>query len=246
MKFKDLFSGHSQDYAKFRPHYPKELFSYLSSLVAEREQAWDCGTGNGQAAIELANYFSCVRATDPSMKQLESATTHEKVIYSQAKAEDSGLNDQSVSLVTVAQAFHWFEQDRFFSEVRRVVRPKGVMAIWCYELAEIQPDVDAVMMKLYDGILGPYWEKERKLVDEGYRKVHFPFERIVSPVFDMKAHWSLEHYIGYLGTWSGRQNFLKKEGYDPLELLFPEFEKAWGMDSKKPVSWPVALHVFRI
>ena len=57
MSFKDRFSGHAAEYALYRPHYPKELFQYLASLAPNRDAAWDCATGNGQAAEMLAEYF---------------------------------------------------------------------------------------------------------------------------------------------------------------------------------------------
>ena len=245
-QFKDLFSGHSQDYAKFRPTYPKELFEYLASLTKAHDLAWDCGTGNGQAAIELAKDFRQVIATDPSEKQLSSAVQNPKVAYAISGTKAALIKDQSVDLVTVAQAFHWFNQPEFFTEVKRVAKPGGVLAIWCYPLTEITPEIDKVILKLYEGILGPYWEKERKLVDECYKNVAVPFEEITPPKISMKIDWSFDHFIGYLNTWSALQKYLKENQQNPIELVFKDLKSSWGSDQVRSVRWTLGLRVFRV
>jgi SAM-dependent methyltransferase len=240
---KDLFSVQSTDYAKFRPRYPEDLFLYLVSLTNENRLAWDCGTGNGQAAVELAEYFDSVIATDPSEKQLLNAEKNPKVIYKKASAEESPLEARSADLVTVAQAFHWFKHDEFFREVKRVLKPEGILGIWTYNLCQVTPAVDAVVQHFYQDILGPYWEKERKLVEEGYRKSAFPFKEVKPPQFAMEANWSIEHFIGYLGTWSALQTYIKKNGENPLEATALELRKAWGEDESRLIRWELSLRV---
>jgi SAM-dependent methyltransferase len=244
-EFKDLFSGQATDYAKFRPNYPASLFEYLASVVGEHDLVWDCGTGNGQAAIRLAERFQKIIATDPSEKQISSATPHAQVEYRVGAAEKSPLGDHSAILITVAQAFHWFRQDEFFHEVKRVLKPGGVLAIWCYELAKITPEIDRVVDHLYRGILGGYWEKERRLVEEGYRKVVFPLLELTPPKLEMTAQWSLAPLVGYLGTWSALQTFIKKNGQNPLEAIFPELKKAWGEVPLREVRWELGIRVGR-
>ena len=244
-EFKDLFSGQSTDYAKFRPGYPDALFGYLASLVDQHDTAWDCGTGNGQAALKLTDHFDHVIATDPSEKQLASAARHPGIEYRNAPAESSGLPDRSVSLIAVAQAFHWFKQNEFFTEARRVLTPQGVLALWCYELAKITPEVDAVVYQLYKGTLGSYWEKERLLVEEGYRHVRIPLAEIAPPKFEMTAVWSIEHLIGYLGTWSALQTYIRKNGTNPLETVYANLKSAWGAEKTHSVRWELGLRVCR-
>jgi cyclopropane fatty-acyl-phospholipid synthase-like methyltransferase len=244
--FKDLFSKQSADYVKFRPTYPPELYHYLSTLVAQKNCAWDCGTGNGQAAIELAGDFKRVIATDLSEQQLSNAIQKPNIEYRVASAENSGLAGNSVDLVTVAQAFHWFNQELFYKEVERVVHDRGVLAVWSYALAKTNPRIDALVLKIYEDILGPYWEKERKLVDEGYKKVKFPFEELIVPKFRMQKVWSLDHFVGYLNTWSALQTYIKKNGQNPLESMGDEFVKTWGWKDVHVVTWEISLRVFRL
>lgn len=179
VEFQDLFSKHADCYAQNRPTYPNELFVYLASLVREHTLAWDVGTGNGQAAVDLANHFAHVIATDPSAEQLSHAPKHYRVSYHVATAEGAGpkegLADSSVDLVTIAQALHWFKFDAFYANVRRVLKPGGVIAAWCYGMNYVTPAVDAAVDRLYK-ITDPYWAAGRKWIDEKYATIPFPFE----------------------------------------------------------------------
>lgn len=247
MTFKDLFSAQSSAYAKFRPHYPGALFDYLATLTPALNAAWDVGTGNGQAAVALADHYSRVFATEPSEKQLSQAEPHPKVIYSQAPAEHSGLADSSVNLITVAQAFHWFHQEDFFREVRRVAEPGAVLAVWCYEITTVDAAVDPVMLRLYNEILGPYWDERRRLVEEGYRNEKFPFNELQPPPFAMQVEWDMTQFAGYLGTWSAVQKYLEAKGENPLAQIENEVRAAWGEPGeKKLVSWPLSLRIFQV
>jgi SAM-dependent methyltransferase len=242
LDFKDHFSAQAEEYAKFRPRYPDGLFRYLAGLCSTREMAWDCATGNGQCAASLARFFDSVIATDASEQQLKSAEPNSRVAYRVASAEASGLNSHSIDLITVAQALHWFEIDSFWKEADRVLKPKGVIAVWCYELLEITPEIDAVVDHFYRNIVGPYRSPERTLVEAGYRSVSFPFLELEAPAFAMEASWSLEHLTGYLQTWSATQKFIAQNGTDPVEIVSRQLQKAWGdMTSTRHVTWP--LHV---
>lgn len=240
-QFKDLFSAQSVDYAKFRPRYPSELFKYLKGLVKSHDLAWDCATGNGQAAAALSPYFKKIVATDPSEKQISQAKKEKNIEYSLAAEENSKLADSSVDLVTVAQAFHWFNQEKFFTECERVLKPGGVLAIWSYGLSKVTESVDRIINHFYSETLNGYWEKERTMVDEGYSQVSLPFRKIQTPVFEIKAEWSLEQLLGYLGTWSAVQTFMKKNEKNPLAEIQLPLKEAWGHDSRKEIKWPLAL-----
>ena len=223
------------------------LFEWLSSLCARRELAWDCATGSGQAAVGLAAHFARVVATDASRQQIERATPQERVTYRLAPAESSGLESGSVDLVTVAQALHWFDLPRFYAEVRRVAAPGAVLAAWCYNLFSIDPRVDPVVNRFNFEVVSPYWPSERRLVDEEYRTLPFPFSEIDAPRFAMEERWNLEHVIGYLGTWSAVRRYREATGADPIETLRPELERAWGDPSDlKTVHWPVGMRAGRV
>jgi SAM-dependent methyltransferase len=225
--FKDHFSGHATEYRAFRPDYPPELFAFLASVAPRRDLAWDCGTGNGQAALGLAEHFTRVFATDASQKQLDEAPPHPRVEYRVAPAERCPLPDASADLVTVAQALHWFDLDRFYAEVRRVCRPGGVLAATCYYAPSVSAEVDPVLRR-WEEFIRPYWSPERVWVDAGYRAIPFPFPEVPAPRFEVTINSDLPRLLGYLGTWSATKQYVKAHGSDPVERFGPEFAAAWG------------------
>jgi ubiquinone/menaquinone biosynthesis C-methylase UbiE len=204
--------------------------------------AWDCGTGNGQAAVGLAEHFDRVIATDPSAKQIEHAEQHPRIEYRIAPAESSGLADRSIDLIAVAQAFHWFDFGRFFAEARRVVAPGGALVLWTYNLARVSPEVDEVVDRLARQIAGPYWPPERRWVDEEYRTIPFPFPEVEMPPLEHVEHWDLQRLLLYIGTWSACQRYQAATGQDPISLIRGDIEAAWGpAEQPRRVRWPIFL-----
>lgn len=244
--FKDLFSLQAADYARFRPVYPPELYAWLAAQAPAKGLAVDVGTGNGQAAVALARHFERVIGVEPSDDQRANATPAANVEYRRGTAEATTVDAASADLLTVAQAFHWFKHAAFFAEVRRVVRPGGCLAFWCYGLTTISPEIDAAVYYLYEDLLGGYWEPERKLVEQGYRNIAVPFEELAAPAFTMQMTWTFDHLLGYLGTWSPRKRFLAERGKDALEIALPGLRQAWGDAGERPVSWPLSVRAFRI
>jgi len=245
MSFKDHFSKQAADYAKFRPQYPQELFDYLGRIAPSRRLAWDCASGNGQAAIALASVFDRVIATDASENQIANAQPDERVEYHVSAAENSGIKPATIDLTMVAQALHWFDLDRFYVETQRVLKPNGVLAASAYNLLHIEPAIDQVLNRYYYEVVGPFWPPERELVEQ-FADLPFPFPEIEPPKFEMTAQWSLDHLLGYLGTWSSTQRFIAAKGRDPLEQITDDLRNGWG-DSQQVrcVTWPLAVRVGR-
>jgi ubiquinone/menaquinone biosynthesis C-methylase UbiE len=238
------FSEVADAYSRFRPTYPRELFSYIASLCTGRSLVWDCGAGSGQASLGLAEEFERVLATDVSRDQISRRTPHPRVSFAVCSAEDPPIPAGTVDLVTVAQALHWFQLDRFYAEVRRVLEPEGGLAVWCYGLLSVGERVDTVIQKLYSEILGSYWPARRKLVDECYRTIEFPFHEMETPPFHMEREGDLEWLKGYLGTWSGGRAYWKQHGVDARELVADELTEAWGEPAQvRQIRWPIHLRV---
>jgi len=247
MDFKDHFSGHAGDYARYRPDYPPELFEFLAQAASRLELAWDCGTGSGQAALGLAAYFDRVIATDPSPQQIRNAVRHERIGYFAAPAEQTDIPSHTVDLITVAQALHWFRFEAFYDEARRVLRPDGMIAVWCYGLSRINPAVDRAVHHYYMNVVGPYWPPERRYIDEKYRTIPFPFAEVPVPEFHMKMEWSLDEFMRYLHTWSATQRFLEKNEQNPLDMIHRALARAWGQAGvRQTVRWPIYLRLGKI
>ncbi len=246
--FQDHFSAIASQYAQFRPRYPSELFEYLAGLTAQHKLAWDCATGSGQAAVSLTAHFDLIVATDASEEQIANAEPHKRVIYRVATATQSGIDAGSLDLITVAQALHWFDLPEFYAEVRRVLKPEGVLAVWSYGPMQIEDEkVQKVLDKFYYDTVGPYWPPERKLVDEGYRDIDFPFTLLDAPEFIMESAMVPEDIEGYLRTWSATRKYQKTLGQDPLPELMAEMLNVWDEpDFPMTVEWPLALRVGRL
>jgi SAM-dependent methyltransferase len=243
--FKDHFSSVAQDYARFRPGYPAALFSTLAGLAPARELAWDCATGNGQAAVHLAGHFARVVATDLSSEQLGRAIAAPRIEYRRAGAEESGLDPASVDLITVAQAVHWFDFDRFYAEARRVLVERGVIAVWTYHRALADPDIQAVTERFRERVGGD-WPAERRWVEEQYRSLPFPFAEIVIEPLVHEEAWDLERLLGYLSTWSAVTQYRLRTSRDAVAEVRPELEAAWGDPAQvRLLRWPIHLRVGR-
>ena len=245
--FHDHFSGVANRYADFRPHYPAALFDYLATLVPSTSMVWDCACGNGQASHDLAARFDRVIATDASKEQIASATPNPKIEFRVATGEQSGLPDNSVDLITVAQAMHWFNFEQFYAEVRRVLKVNGVLAAWAYGINQVEGDtVNEIVQDFYSNVVGPYWPPERMLVEEGYRTIPFPFREIAPPSFTMEVVWSLEQLVGYFSTWSATNRYIKANGRSPLPAVAKQLACVWGEPgTTRRVEWPLYLQVGR-
>jgi SAM-dependent methyltransferase len=245
MSFKDHFSTQAATYARARPSYPPALFANLARLAPGRALAWDAGTGNGQAAVALAAQFERVVATEPSAAQLARAVPHARVSYYQSAETAPMLGDASTDLVTVAQAAHWFDRPKFYAEVKRVLRPAGVVALWTYGLCEVTPEIDATVFRFYNGPIGPYWPPERHHPETGYRELDFAFAEQPFPAAAMELEWTLAEFATYLRTWSAVARFVEEKGFDPVAALESELAPLWGGATRK-VSWPLSGRLGRV
>ena len=244
--FSDHFSDVARNYQSFRPHYSPGMFQLLAGLVPARKRAWDCGAGGGQAARGLLDHFDQVIASDASLAQILTCR-NPGLDRLCCLAEAVPLADQSVDLVTVAQALHWFDLDRFYPEVRRVLRPGGVIAVWTYQLLSISPEMDPLLGRLHTRTLGADWPPERAMVEQAYADLAFPFEELSLAAPTMWADWDLKTVMGYLSTWSAVSRYRVRVGRDPLPAVERELSEYWPSDSRTlPVTWQVAMRVGRV
>jgi SAM-dependent methyltransferase len=225
---RQLFSIKSDEYAAARPRYPRELFPAIVRLCPDTERAWDCGTGSGQAAVALAEWFSEVEATDVSAQQIANAVAHERVRYSVQPAEQTAFPKASFSLVTVAQALHWFDFRLFWPEVMRVLRPGGIFAAWTYTTPFVSEALDAIVAMRLSNVIKDFWAPQNQLAQDGYATVPFPFQELSAPKIDMQLNWTLAQFIAYLGTWSATRSCISARGPAFFETFKSELGAAWG------------------
>ena len=247
-KFIDNFSSKSKEYSFSRPVYPGDLFAFLSDITPNHDLVWDCATGNGQAAIGLCKYFKKIIASDASKSQIDNKFEMENITYKVFPAEKTSLLNNSFSLVTVAQAVHWLDFDKFYEEVKRVSKKdgEGRIALWCYEMHKINPKIDKISERLDVGgdILGNFWSEEIKYINEGYRTIPFPFKEINTPKFEMNTKWNIYQLFKYMKTWSAVKKYDTEKRSDPLDLVRDDIKNLWGEESEeKLIKWKINLRV---
>ncbi len=241
------FATEAVRYAHLRPTYPEELFAFLATTVASREAAWDCATGNGQAATHLAGYFGRVIATDESAEMIAQAPRDRRIEYRVAEAEDSEIDARSVDLVAVASAIHWFDLGRFYAEVRRVVRPGGIIAAWTYYTPVFGNEIDAIIERLAHDVLADYWDERLHYVVDEFHDLPFPFEPIEAPPFRTDMRWSMEDLLGYFETWSSSVKYREANGARPTDLIRGDLARAWGdPDRKQDLHFPLYMRLGRV
>lgn len=240
---KDNFSTQSDKYAQYRPTYPSGLYDYIQSLVPTRINAWDCGTGNGQVAYQLSALFEQVYATDISQAQLDNAQRSHNIHYSLQAAEETTFPEAFFDLIVVAQAIHWFDFDKFYKEVKRILKPNGYLVVVGYNRLTITPEIDELITDFYTNIIGMYWDKERHYIDEAYKTIPFPLNEIEAPSLQNTFDWTFEHLIGYLGTWSAVKHYITAKGHNPIDLIQDKLQLLWGPTNTRPVYFPILLRV---
>lgn len=244
---KDLFSRQADVYAQYRPTYPDELFEYIVSFVAEKETAWDCATGNGQAAVKLASYFKKVIATDFSEAQLSKAIPKDNITYQLSTAESTPFRDNTFDLITIATAYHWLNWTLFHQEATRVGKEGAVIAAWTYYAVQFnEPALDTLYNHFYKEIIQPYWDYERRYLDERYETVAFDFERLPSRPFASVLQWSREKFKGFLDSWSAVQRYKDVHHTSPLSRIEQDLDHLWPEHETRTVTLPIALLLGRI
>jgi SAM-dependent methyltransferase len=243
----DPFSDAAECYASARPSYPRAFLHTLATLAPATEVAWDCGTGSGQAAVGLAEFFARVDATDASAEQIANAQAHPRVRYQTAPAESPTLADSSIDLISVAQALHWFDRDRFFSEVRRVARPGALAAVYGYSWFYLTPAIDELTNRWLLQPVESYWSPNNRLLWDGYRTIDFPFEEVSSSCLAIHLTWTLDQLFDYYLTWSAPRRKIVAEGTGFVSEARRVFESAWGEPTQsRHVVMPLAVRLGRL
>ncbi len=241
MKRDDLFSQQAREYATFRPRYPGAVYDAVYKRVRSFDNAWDCATGNGQVALELAARFKAVEATDTSARQIEQALELPNVQFRIGTAEKTDFPNAAFDLITVAQAVHWFNLDDFYTEARRVGKSGACLAVWGYSLNTFPDDLFLTkqLEDFYRHTVGPFWDPARRLLEQHYRTLPFLFKETEDVALSMEFNWNRDHLHGYLTSWSATQSYIRKNGYNPATGFMQTV--AWPPDITKKVTFPLFL-----
>ncbi|XP_074655132.1 putative methyltransferase DDB_G0268948 [Tubulanus polymorphus] len=137
-------------YVKSRFSYPHDLrdiiLDYLKKDSRYRPpfgQLIDVGCGSGQSTPLFADHFQTLIGVDCSQAQIEEATRrniHENIEYRIGDSTSLPMKDESTDLVIVSVALHWFDLQKFYAEVRRILKPGGLLAVWNYRYFTVHYD----------------------------------------------------------------------------------------------------------
>ena len=242
------FDKGGSTYAKFRPEYPEALPTFLAGIAPDRALAVDVGCGNGQLTRQFANHFESVVGVDPSADQLANAAPHDRIEYVCAPAENLPLANGSASIITAAQAAHWFNLPRFYDEARRIAREGAAIALISYGVLSLaEPDLQRRSRHFYLEEVGPYWPPERKLVDTGYADIDFPFAAIAPPELSIECAWERDQFLGYVSTWSAVRRAIEACDGSVLEVFARDIAALWGeKTTRRNVRWPINMRLGRL
>ena len=235
-----LFQRGSQ-YQQFRPTYPTSLFQWLADQSAGNDCALDLGCGSGQASRGLEPWFRQVVGADISHEQLLAAPASQSH-YLVSQAHRLPLADASLDLITVAQAYHWFDQAAFQAEAERTLRHGGVLALISYGVCEVE-GLEAMIRDFHDGPLAPWWPSERAQVVAGYPDASLPWPALPYPGDTITRDWTACDMLGYLDTWSALVQAARAGEY-PLAAFAPTLRQAWR-DGLRTVRWPLRVRAWR-
>ena len=194
----------------------------------------------------MSTHFNKVLASDISKQQIENAFQAANIEYTVCSAEQTPFEDQSFNLITVGQALHWFDLDAFYAEAKRTLKEDGLLAVWGYANLSISDEIDKHFLHFYNNVVGPYWDEARRLVEDEYRNIHFPFKEISTPNFSIEVDWNVDQLAGYLTSWSATQKFIKANQYNPVGNFMIVLKPLWKKDEVKRVKFPVFLRLGKV
>lgn len=243
---KAYFNTEAENYAAYRPSYPPELAKSLADLCSGHQLALDVGCGNGQLTSLLAPHFGQVVGTDPSEKQLEHAKVADNISYLNQAAECIELAENSVDLVVVAQAAHWFDLEKFYAQVRKVAKPEAVIALVSYGVPYIDDPINAIFQKGYWQDVHQFWPAARRHVENSYADLYFPFVSIPVPSPNIKRSMTVVQFTRYIKTWSAYGNAKELNDLDKFERFLGSLTQVWPESETKQVIWPISIKAAQI
>ncbi|MCM1164651.1 MAG: class I SAM-dependent methyltransferase [Lachnospiraceae bacterium] len=224
------FTGKAELYEKFRPSYPDGLIDFLYGN-ARCDNVADIGAGTGKFTRCLLKKPWNVTAVEPNADMRSKLADVEGITIISAPAEETGLPDGSVGLVTAAQAFHWFDEERFKAECKRILTPNGQLAVIynerSYDGCEIASVRDEICRK-YCGAFhsGHVGKRSGEEGDRFLRNEYFSEVKVFSCSNDVETDIG-----GFVGDTLSR-SYALKEGDDNFKAFVGELENVFTRFAK--------------
>lgn len=220
-------------YVQYRPVYSSALLDRILARCEGRQLAWDCCTGNGQLATLLADQFEEVIASDISLSQLHHAVIKPNIQFRLEDVIEAQLPSAVLDLVTIAQALHWLNRDKFYGLVAAALRPGGILAVVNY-LYSTDTRIAAISRFFIQGISDEKTLRMLQQIEQGYatdRPQGMTY--LGSESVAINSRWNLSDYLGFLETISVTKP-LKEEDYRQLMAQCREMAGAiWSIPEEK-------------
>jgi len=229
----DRFTNIADIYEKFRPTYPDVLIEYLYSEVGfdSNNTLADIGSGTGKLTELLLKQGNLVYGVEPNEDMrgvAENVLTNYKNFKSiDASAEETGLADSSVDFITVAQAFHWFDAEKFKLECQRILKNSGkVVLIWNdRDHASTELDNETKLINLE---YCPNYKPSESIINEGPEQYDYFFTGGCCDykIFKYNLSFDEDTFIGRHLSFSHAPK-IDDRNYEPyiskLKLLFEKY-----------------------
>ena len=239
------FDADSELYARYRENYPDQMITDIVGLCPTTNLAVDCATGTGQVAQQLSSHFKKVIGIDQSVDQIAHAKKADNVEYRVESAEDlRGISDGSVDLITVATAIHWFDQEHFFVNARRVLKSGCLISIFSIGGPEFQKDKSAIA-QFYNDYFSGYAPKNFKPMSS--IKIPDGFTEVTeSKSYTKKVDRAVEDVCGWVRTVSAWNALLDKNNAErALEQLHSRLTAVLDEHEHLEVVYNVPIRIFK-
>ena len=244
---------HATAYGLFRPVYPLSvsqiILSYMdSNHCSGYEQAVDVCCGSGQSTMLLSPLFKNVCGYDNSPAQISQAkskheTAEGNVTFEIGDAHFLPVESSSVDLLTCAMGWHWLAPEMFYSEAKRVLKPKGCIAVYGYNMKVRD---NTLVGSLIETFVMELIQKE--CVNEQalgtlneYKDLILPFSKTQRINFHLPQRVSIDQLFGFFESFSSYRAYCNKfPENDFLEILRKEFEYSgqWSGDTVQEFTYP--------
>lgn len=218
LQIEKSFTQVADVYQQFRPGYPGALYETLAQLVPPVPESCvlDVGCGTGNVTRELSKIYNSVYGVDPSEGMLEQARrvpveSINPISWTEGFSESLPFEAHFFDLITVAQAFHWFDADRFLKESKRVLKPGGLIAIFAEGPAPgmvYRSNIHKIIrnFKAGDGnTSGRSNNRPRQRPDELLQS--HGFSKVQKIVIEYDLAWEIDRFVGFMNSMSMMADF---------------------------------------
>ena len=228
-----IFSKVADTYRTRPRQFCPQLYGEIAELcpAASGTCVLDVGCGTGVTTAILADVYQKVYGIDPSIEMLSCATEddeHRSLTWVHGISEQLPFLSHAIDLITAAQAFHWFDGEAFLAEAKRVLRPRGLLAMFWKGPQRGEPyrtlmDQTIDRQLCVSKVSTPLGDVQSILSDGGFREVRVN-------EFDYDLEWTVDSYVSFMNSTSRMAQLGEKQREMLIPILRGTLSRAVGGD----------------